>query len=90
MTLISVHNSEGCYGRCDAKCYNARAPECDCICGGRNHGAGLKRAQNNTTELSEQWIEKWKGEHPNQHDSFLVRQNGKLAPHEQIGLPIGI
>jgi hypothetical protein len=25
--------------RCDARCHNAKAPECDCICGGRYHGA---------------------------------------------------
>lgn len=25
-------------GRCDASCYLARGPKCDCICGGRFHG----------------------------------------------------
>ncbi len=43
-TAIAVFNSEGCLGRCDAKCHNATAPDCDCICGGRLHGVGADRA----------------------------------------------
>lgn len=58
-TLIAVYNSDGCVGRCDARCYNATHPECDCICGGKNHGAGLKQAAENTRELAEQWIEEY-------------------------------
>ena len=49
-TLIAVYNSEGCVGRCDAKCYEAQEPECDCICGARNHGAGLQQAIENTAD----------------------------------------
>jgi len=56
-TLIAVYNSEGCQGRYDAKCYEAAEPECDCICGGRNHGAGLGQAVDNTRELAESWLE---------------------------------
>lgn len=57
MTLISVYNSDGCVGRCDAHCYDAKHPHCDCICGGVNHGAGLKKAQENTREYADKWIE---------------------------------
>lgn len=64
MTLISVHNSSGCVGRCDARCYDAKEPACHCICGGSNHGAGEKQALENTQELAEEWIDKWKQEHP--------------------------
>jgi len=49
-TLITVSNSEGVVGRCDAKCYDAKSPQCDCICGGRNHGAGKDVALGNVTE----------------------------------------
>jgi hypothetical protein len=56
-TLIAVYNSEGCVGRCDARCYDADEPECECICGGRNHGAGKQLALDNTRELAESWIE---------------------------------
>lgn len=51
-TLIAVFNSEGCVGRCDAKCYDATQMECDCACGGRNHGQGLRQAQENTAEMA--------------------------------------
>ena len=61
-TLISVYNSDGCVGRCDAKCYNATEPHCDCICGGKNHGAGYKQAVDNTRELADQWLERYKDE----------------------------
>jgi hypothetical protein len=40
MTVMSWGNSEGTKGRCDAKCHNATTPHCDCMCGGRYHGAG--------------------------------------------------
>jgi hypothetical protein len=59
MTLIAVYNSEGCVGRCDAKCYQATDPVCDCICGGINHGAGLTKATGNTREMAEDWIERY-------------------------------
>ncbi|MBC8507818.1 MAG: hypothetical protein H8D34_23365, partial [Chloroflexi bacterium] len=56
-TLISFHSSSGAQGRCDAKCYDATEPECDCICGGRNHGAGKDKAIENTREVAEAPIE---------------------------------
>lgn len=51
-TLIAMYNSEGCVGRCDAKCYLATESECTCICGGRNHGVGQQRAIENTQEMA--------------------------------------
>jgi len=64
MTLISMHNSEGCIGRCDAKCYDAKEPACHCMCGGRNHGVGERQAVENTRELAEDWIDKMKEQDP--------------------------
>jgi hypothetical protein len=58
MTLIAVYNSNGLVGRCDAKCYNATHPDCDCVCGGRNHGAGQQQAIDNTREMVREWIKK--------------------------------
>ena len=53
MTLIHVGNSSGNVGRCDAKCYNAQDEHCDCVCGGANHGKGLKKAMENTRKHAE-------------------------------------
>jgi predicted RNase H-like HicB family nuclease len=58
-TMIAAYNSDGCIGRCDAKCYNAEHPHCDCVCGGANHGAGINQATQNTQELAEKWIEEY-------------------------------
>lgn len=58
-TLIAVYNSDGCVGRCDAKCYLASEPDCECICGGVNHGAGLQRARNQTAELARDWVKEY-------------------------------
>lgn len=57
--LIYASNGDQCIGKCDANCYNAMHPGCDCICGGRNHGVGLKQAITNTQEYAEEWIEKY-------------------------------
>jgi hypothetical protein len=57
VTLISWHTSSGAQSRCDAKCYEAHEDQCDCICGGRNHGAGQQQAEQNTFELAEGWAE---------------------------------
>ena len=59
MTLMEMHNSDGLVGRCDAKCYEATHPDCDCICGGMNHGAGRQKALDNTREHLKSMIEKY-------------------------------
>ena len=66
-TLIASYNSDGCTGGCDAKCYNATHPECDCICGGINHGKGKETAIDNTRELAEKWADKWKETHKGEY-----------------------
>ena len=57
-TILSASNSEGTYGRCDAKCHKAKHPRCHCICRGRYHGAGSSdAAQDQLTKdmLGENW-----------------------------------
>lgn len=49
-TVLAVYNSDGCVGRCDANCHDAKSPACDCICGGKNHGQGLQKAIENNHE----------------------------------------
>ncbi len=55
-TLIAVYSSDDCEGRCDAKCYEATTPDCDCVCGGRNHGKGRDQAVANTRQMTERMI----------------------------------
>lgn len=71
-TLIAAYNSDGCIGRCDAKCYNATTHDCTCICGGLNHGAGIQKAQENTSLLAEVWMEEYKKQHPQEELTFKV------------------
>jgi hypothetical protein len=68
---MSTGNSSGETGRCDAKCYNANNSNCDCCCGGRNHGVGLKQAIKNTDEYANKMIKEWKETHPEDH--FIVQ-----------------
>ena len=49
-TLIDAHGAGA--GRCDAKCYDAQGPDCDCVCGGLNHGMGKSHATENTRQLA--------------------------------------
>lgn len=37
--------------KCDSACYDARAPKCSCICGGKNHGVGEDKAIDNNRRL---------------------------------------
>lgn len=74
MTLVSVHNSSGCVGRCDARCYDAKLPDCDCICGGANHGVGLERAAANTMQMVETWVEQYATTHS------LAHYHREIAP----------
>ncbi len=71
-TLISAHNSEGCYGRCDAKCHDATSDKCDCICGGANHGVGLSKAIEQTKAYAEVWMEEYRARHPAEDLDFKV------------------
>lgn len=71
-TLIAVYNSDGCVGRCDAKCYNATDAKCDCICGGRNHGAGKQQAMDNTRQMAESMIAEWNQAHPGEELRYRV------------------
>jgi hypothetical protein len=52
MVLMTQGNSDG-ERRCDSRCYNAEGPDCDCCCGGINHGVGLKQARDNTARVAE-------------------------------------
>lgn len=64
--LIYASDGQGnCIGRCDASCYEAREPQCDCICGGVNHGKGLTAAQINTSRYAEKWMNDYKKRYPN-------------------------
>lgn len=58
-TLIAVYNSDGCIGRCDARCYDAKDDKCECICHGKNHGAGQSKAMENTREMAEKWMQEY-------------------------------
>ena len=58
--LIYASNGRGqCIGKCDSNCYDAKHPECDCICGGRNHGVGQKKATENTIKYCDDWIDRY-------------------------------
>ena len=36
--------------RCDARCYNAKGQDCECMCDGDNHGKGFIGAVLNVTD----------------------------------------
>ena len=47
MILLTQKIGDGPVRRCDARCFNAKHGGCKCICGGRNHGAGITKALDN-------------------------------------------
>ncbi|MDD5613441.1 MAG: hypothetical protein PHQ54_00010 [Candidatus Omnitrophica bacterium] len=73
MVLMEVRNSSGLVGRCDAKCYDAKCPECNCICGGVNHGRGKQEAADNTREFVADQVKK-----------LYSRKDGRVRVFENI------
>lgn len=79
---MAVYSSDGCVGRCDARCHEAEELECKCVCFGANHGVGLAKAQRNTRENAEKWIPQY-AERLNLKE-FQAESMG--APFDQISL----
>jgi len=48
---------------CDYRCTNARGPNCDCVCGGRNHGSWADVRFNSSTPVPRLMIPKSAAEH---------------------------
>lgn len=81
-TLIAVYTSDGCVGRCDARCYNASGGDCDCICGGVNHGAGFDKALENTRAYARVWL------HTYAQQKGLESWLGDIPANAPIQLPL--
>ena len=73
-TLIAAYNSEGCIGRCDARCHKATSPDCECICGGLNHGVGHKQAVENTQRWAETMIQAYTKRHNLENPRFEINE----------------
>jgi len=74
MTLISIHNSEDCVGRCDARCYEAKGDLCECCCGGMNHKKGLQVAMEQTQEHAKRLLVAFQGEHSEMVMKIIPKQ----------------
>jgi len=55
-TVFSVVTLLGSVGRCDARCHEAKVPECHCVCGGAFHGVGSKIAWEDRKTLTDEEI----------------------------------
>lgn len=56
MSALIVVETPGGRRSCDAKCYLAVGGECDCVCGGMNHGVGCEQAIANTAERASEML----------------------------------
>ncbi len=77
-TLIEVHAGARLVGRCDAQCYSARRPRCDCICGGINHGVGLAKAQAATPAIAEDHIREIAGRRSGLAGCVILKKQNQL------------
>lgn len=82
MTLITAGNSNGVYGRCDARCHNALSPKCHCVCGGVFHGKGSGSAAllDAVKQAEAAWIDKLARDGAGICALVDVRVNGFPAP----------
>lgn len=77
-TILTVSNSEGVVGRCDANCYCASDEVCTCICGGKNHKVGFLKAMANARAgagQSEEDFERFAKERGLDPDDLQVTSN---------------
>lgn len=86
-TLIAVYTSQGCVGRCDARCYNAAGDNCQCVCGGTNHGKGLNTALANTDQMAQKWIEEYCTQRQIDMTSFEVKTHLQQMVLPGLDLP---
>jgi len=42
---------------CSARCYNAKHPQCSCVCSGANHSKGQKQAEENVSRDADKYVE---------------------------------
>ena len=52
MTTLLTKTGTWTIRRCDARCHDAKREECECICGGMNHGVGYAKAIENTHNVA--------------------------------------
>ncbi len=57
-TLIVSRSGGNARRSCNAKCYNAIGPDCDCMCGGVNHGVGEMQARANCSAMGVSWVQR--------------------------------
>jgi hypothetical protein len=80
-TLIAAYNSDGCIGRCDDKCHNAKHPVCNCICKGLNHGVGYAQAIANTVKLVDKTLEEYRLQNP---DHKIIKKMRNITKEQAL------
>lgn len=56
-SVISFKSQGGWKAQCDSRCFAAIGPDCDCMCGGANHGKGYANAVQNTEKMKGDFME---------------------------------
>ena len=64
--------------RCNAKCYNARGPDCNCLCNGVNHGVGEQQARENSRKIGLIWKAPTHHSRPRRNRRVVVPEQGHL------------
>jgi hypothetical protein len=77
-TILEVRGSDGSVRRCDERCYSASQEDCDCVCGGVNHGVGQKRAIEFSRELTDEDILKDLDAHGPDRQLFVIRRGFQM------------
>lgn len=85
-SVIRAYDSKGNVATCDEKCYDAKDQECTCVCGGRNHGVGLKEAIFNTTRYAPQITQELRAHYPNRYYLQFSKQQCTSPKKPKHGL----
>lgn len=82
-SLLTVINHRGPQAHCGSACYNATSPQCDCVCGGENHGRGFAAADLHTAINAQRLAQTFARTRPELQLSHYIR-NGKSYPIHQL------
>jgi hypothetical protein len=90
-TLLSTGRPGKSRRVCNAQCYNARGPDCNCMCGGINHGVGEMQARENCRSMGVAWVERAKRLPSFRRRKRFIRGQGLLFAYtDQVwdGVPV--
>lgn len=80
MSTLIASTIAGRSRACNARCYNAKRPECGCRCCGINHGVGVIQTSQNTRAIGINCVRAATTRSVGKRKPIVPRDQGELFP----------